>query len=144
MRRGLVKDYANQICQIFVGWRLLVSPGDLPLLLDAGEGRLELDLLSGSARIDGASVRFAFGDELREWLRHRAEWDGLAWSSIQHADLVVDFACTERPGRRQGVRIRELAFECESTIETSVGSASGRRSSRELGVKDGDSPWAVH
>jgi hypothetical protein len=143
MRRGLVQDYANQVCQIFVGWRLLVSPGDLARLVDAGKGRLELDLKTGAARIDGSPVEFAFGEELRDWLRHRADEDGLGWTEIRRADLVVDFACARRPGRKPGVVVRELAFDCGSTVETSAGNASTTRSSREVAVREGDGPWVA-
>lgn len=144
MRRGLVQDYANQIPQIFVGWRLLVSPGDLPLLLARGQGQLRLNLLTGTAQIDGSYVSFAFADELQEWLKERAELDGLGWTAIERADLTVDFACEERPGRKMGVLVRQLDFKCTMTLDAAGGHALSTRVSQEVGVKEGDGPWVVH
>ncbi len=103
-----------------------------------------LNLLTGNATIDGAAVEFAFAEELQEWLRGRANVDGLGWGAFQRAELEVRFSCLERPGRSRGVTIRQLAFECRSVIETSAGEYTAVRASKEVGVREGNGPWAVH
>ena len=137
VRRGLLRDYANTVCQIFTGWRLLAWPEDVPLLLPASEGSVHLDLLDGAATLNGAPTRLSIAQEIHLWLRERADLDGLGWDSITKADLTVDFVCREEPGRRKGVTVRELDLACRSIIETTTGSATGSHRNHELSVRQG-------
>lgn len=154
MRRGLLKNYTDTLCDIFVGWRLRVSRDDMPMLISAGAGNLEMNLLDGTTTLDGERITFHFSQELSDWLRERSELDGLGWSNISRALMQVRFDFNESTTlgrhrwwqRRSSVREsrRVLSFACESSIESTVGSAASRRITREFGIRSGDGPWIVH
>lgn len=153
MRRGLLKNYADTVCDILAGWRLHVSGTDMALLMEAGQGRLVLNLLDASAKLDDTPVPFLFAEELRDWLQERAEKDGLGWVNISRAELEARFDFRERTasekrrwwGSRPTPRLmRELKLDCLASIDTSVGMATSRKTFREVGMKVGDGPWVVH
>ncbi|SOD72515.1 hypothetical protein SAMN05892883_1907 [Jatrophihabitans sp. GAS493] len=153
MRRGLLKNYTDTLCDIFVGWRLHASGDDMPMMMSVGVGNLEMDLLDGSTTLDREPVTFQFGQELSGWLRERADADGLGWSNISRAFMRVrfDFDETSALGRRRWWQIRArvqdsrrvLIFDCEASIESTAGSASSVKKSREVGVRSADGPWIV-
>jgi hypothetical protein len=154
MRRGLLKNYTDTVCDIFVGWRLRVSRDDMPMLLSIGAGNLAINLLDGTTSLDGETITFQFAKELHDWLRGRADTDGLGWANISEAKLQVrfDFKESTTPNRRRCWQTRAsvqesrrvLTFDCEASIESTAGSASSRRSTREYGLRRGSGPWMVH
>jgi hypothetical protein len=154
MRRGLLKNYTDTLCDIIVGWRLRVSRDDMPMLVSVGTGNLEMNLLDGATTLNGEPITYHFSHELSHWLRERAEADGLGWDNLSRASMVVrfDFNETTTLGRRswwqQRARVqnlrRVLTFDCEASIESESGSASSRKSTREFGIRTPNGPWVVH
>jgi hypothetical protein len=59
MRRGLLKDLANTPTQIACGWRLY---GDLPRLTVLSGSEVVVDLLPGTAMVDGGDALDVLGD----------------------------------------------------------------------------------
>lgn len=66
MRRKRLKHVAQNLCQMFCGWRLVNSYRDLERL---GSGTLVIDALDGSCTFDGEPTRpTAIAGELQAWL----------------------------------------------------------------------------
>ncbi|MCW2573196.1 MAG: hypothetical protein JWO88_3254 [Frankiales bacterium] len=57
-----MKDYANQVCQMAVGWRLTIV--DLALLVERGSGVATFDLLARTSAINGEAVPLTILDEV--------------------------------------------------------------------------------
>lgn len=143
MQKNILKGYANTVCQMFAGWRLLVSPGDLPLLMDAGRGQFEVDLLGGSTTLDGVPTHLGMADEVSAWLREQAEKDQVPWNLVRAAKLHVAFDFTETE-QEPGMRIRRLIFVCTCEINTDCETYRGSHRKDEVGTKTGDGPWIVY
>lgn len=119
MRRKVVQDYANKVCQIFVGWRLAVHDRDIPRLIEVGDGHLRIDLLTGATLVDGRPELPPLGiaEELAAWLRDRCDRDRVDIGEVREAVLTVRFVAQERTTRR-GTFVRHLQFDCHSRIDT--------------------------
>jgi hypothetical protein len=70
VRRGLLKDLANTPTQIACGWRLY---GDLPRLSQLIGSVITVDLLDGSAKVEGRELSppLEIAEETSRWLRDR-------------------------------------------------------------------------
>lgn len=104
---------AEELCRIFLGWKL---GEDQPKLAALGEGELAIDLLTGECRCDGDPLPPLFiAEELRDSLARELERAGLEIAAIRSARLDALFAARE-PG--EGAAL-ELA--CRTRIETADG-----------------------
>jgi hypothetical protein len=141
MRRGLLQDFANTACQMFVGWRIW---NDLPRLLAVGEGVVEIDLLTAETLLAGRPVEpLSIGHEIRSWLRERIEAEGVPAGLVTSARLTVAFAVADRPGRSPGHVQRRLLFRCESAVVAAGRTYASVLVDEQLGVKEGGGPWVV-
>lgn len=137
MRRGLLKDYANALCGVVTGWQL---EGHLDLLEDRRVGTFELDVLRGTAQIDGSpvSMRDAVATS-RSWLLDRADRDGLAVDAIDSATVVVAFEGEEKT-EEGGPRWRLRDYRCQSRVSAAGRVATGSLHKTEVGIYD---PWTA-
>jgi hypothetical protein len=133
MRRGLLQDHANQVCQMFTGWRLTIV--DLPLLVSAGRGTVDIDLLTGECRINGTAVDpLGILCELDAWLS-----DDLIRRLRVHADFEIE---ESRDGTAEQRRLR---LDCMSELATAEHAFSGRHVKSEIWTHKGsDGPWMIH
>lgn len=144
MRRKVIQDYANKVCEMFVGWRLAVSKDDIPRLIDLGSGTIDADLLVVSMRLNGVdSPPLGIVHEIAEWLRDRCLADGVPYADLLEAQMSVSFRASERKTRRSA-RERSLEFECVSRIATSDRTYEGSLSKGERWTTSGSgAPWIV-
>lgn len=144
MRRGLLKDYANAVCGVVTGSQM--PDPDLDLLLARGVGSLEMDVLGGTARIDGVPARIRVGDTVRAWLRDRAVTDGLEWSAVERALVTVAFDCRERtPESGIGTVWRHLEYRCSAELSAGGRTAMGSLQKVEVWIKDGPTAtWTAY
>ncbi len=144
VRRKVVQDYANKVCEIFTGWRLAVHEEDIPRLIELGAGELTLDLLDGTMTFDGTAITpLGIAGEITAWLQERLTADRVQRAGIESARLVVRFSATERTTRRSTF-IRELKFACRSRITTDEKAYEGAKGTDEIWSKSfPESPWVV-
>ena len=117
VRRKVIQDYANKVCEIFAGWRLAVHEDDVPKLIEFGSSELQANLLDGTMRVDGDEVEpLGIVLEIQAWLRGRCIEDNVSIDSIQDAALTVVFVATQ--SRHRGRLMRSLRFECSSRLAT--------------------------
>jgi hypothetical protein len=141
VQKNILKGYANTACQMFSGWRILVSPGDLPLLLDAARGTVQVDLLTGNATLDGAPANIGMAREVAAWLREQAEKDGVPWDSLREATMRVKFDLSEVEGSAPATRVRRFIFDGTCVIGTDDQTYEGGFRKDETSIKVGDGPW---
>ena len=141
MQKNILKGYANTACQMFSGWRLVVSPGDLPLMMDAGRGTVEVDLLAGDAMLDGAPTSIGMAREVATWLREQAEKDGVPWGSLREATMRIDFDFSDVEGDAPTTRVRRLIFDGTCVIRTDDQAYEGGFRKDETMTKVGAGPW---
>ena len=127
MRRKVLQDHANTLCQMFVGWRMVAN--DIPTLVRLGHGPLAIDVLAGTAECGGQPVKQLYiAEELRAWFEVQLVQHGIPRDTVTSATLNVDFDASRVPRRRHDRY--ELNFDCRSAIEnnerTYVASLSDR------------------
>lgn len=140
MRRGLMQDYANQIAQMFVGWQITIS--DMPRLVAKGRGRIEVDLLGQTTKLDGEPTSpFSVSDAVRHWYESAIVRDDLGETFVQQIYVICDFDIAES---RQGTDTeRHVTLDCNVAIEAENGSWNGSSRKSEVWRRTGDLPWMV-
>jgi hypothetical protein len=92
MRRKRLQHVADNLCQMFCGWRQTSSK---PQGSRLGTGHLTIDVLSGACAFNGQAVEpLPIAAELRVWLeqdleQHRVPKDALKEATV-HADLSLE------------------------------------------------------
>lgn len=115
MRRKVLQDIANTLCQMVVGWRM---GDDYERIAALPDGRLSFDLLTGRVTHSaGESPDLWVAEELRAWLLSRLEVEGIAVANVQSALLDVDFRTDRIKTDRK--KIVSFDFECCSQLATS-------------------------
>jgi hypothetical protein len=112
MRRGLLQHYANQVCQMAVGWRLGIV--DLPLLLERGKGTVAFDLLTGTTALDDEPVSLTIMDDVGAWLDEAKLRDGLPDDLITQFTMRMHFDITEETAG--GLEQRSVGLKCHSAL----------------------------
>jgi hypothetical protein len=128
MRRGLLQDYANQVCQKAAGWLMTL---DGPLLLAAGTGTLEIDLLTGQTLMNGtgqARPPLTYS-EVGPWLDEARSRDDVPPDVIEAFNLNIHFAIEE--GSDRGLETRRVFLDCSSRVKTADRTFEGRHRKTE-------------
>jgi hypothetical protein len=117
---------AEELCRVFLGWRLRE---DYDALLALEEGSLRLDLLSGEAWCDGDPLPALFiAGELRRELGAALERAGLREEALRSAELEAVFS-SEGDGHAQRLRIA-----CRCTLVTPAGRFAAEARTGEAGA----------
>jgi hypothetical protein len=136
-----MQDYANQIAQMFVGWQITII--DLPRLAELGSGHIEINLLSGTTRLNGVpSDPFTIADVVRQWLEDAIERDSLPAGYVQGVSIGCDFDVGES-SEDWGTR-RTLVLLSSVVVDTENGSWTGESRKSETWEKVGEAPWLVY
>jgi len=119
-----LEEWAEELCRVFLGWRLRE---DYDALLALEEGSLEIDLLSGEAWCDGDPLPPLFiAGELRALLVGLLEKSGQSLSSGDSARLEVEFAIAPRRGPSPMRAHLDLACRAVLSIQGAQGEAQAR------------------
>jgi hypothetical protein len=112
VRRKVIQDFANTLCQMLVGWRMA---DDLEVLASLPDGRLSVDVLSGSAghSVQGElSLHIAL--ELQAWLADRLSAFKIPAEALRAAVVLADIRTDRIATNRK--RVISFEFSVESTI----------------------------
>ncbi|QNN22934.1 hypothetical protein HED60_11875 [Planctomycetales bacterium ZRK34] len=113
MRRKVLKDYANTVCQMFVGWRM---GDDAQTLAQIGDGIVVIDLLAGTASLQNNTIQLWIAGELQAWLRKQLQASRVDISQIKFAVLEVTFTSVPVPQKHR--RGTTFDWKCRSVIAT--------------------------
>jgi hypothetical protein len=139
MRRKRLQHAADNLCQMFCGWQQIWSKHRL---VELGSGELEIGVLSGTCRFNGAEVEAlpivaVLGKWLREDLeRHHIPESGLLEATVR-ASLTFDLVPWEsrtttseffwhsgEPAKSDPMH--RCSFECFSLLRTDEAQYEGR------------------
>ena len=135
-----MRDCANQIAQMFVGWQITII--DLPRLLEIGSGKIVINLLTGVSSIDGALCEpFTIADVVHGWLDDARDRDSLPAEFIHRVFISCDFDVSEGPTPQGAERHVRIYSPVVGDAENGEWSGSSRKS--ELWEKVGTAPWEV-
>ena len=122
MRRKIIQDLANTLCQMLVGWRMAE---DLEVLAELPDGVLSIDVLAGTASHSvGGAVQTSIAGELQAWLLHRLSVTDIPIAAICSAQITAHI-CTDRIATNRK-KIISFDFAVESVIATDQRSYAGR------------------
>jgi hypothetical protein len=114
MRRKVLKNIADTLCQMVVGWRM---GDDYERLASMPDGTLVFNLLDGTvAHSSQGPVDLWISGELSAWLTHRLRVERIDASKLFKGVLEVAYK-TDRI-RTDKKRVVSFDFECRSTILT--------------------------
>ena len=115
MRRRVLQDLANALCQMAVAARL---GEDYERLAAMPDGAFRLDLQNRTATSSaGARVELAITDELAEWLERRLKSEAVLMAALVSAQVELEF----RTDRVKTDRKKIVSFDlsCSSSLKTS-------------------------
>ncbi len=114
MRRKVLQDIANTLCDMLVGWRM---GDDLEVLSALPDGTLRFDVLN--ARVShsvAGELKLQVADELAAWFEHRLKELKIDRAAVLGAELVADFATDRIKTNRK--RIVSFDWKCYSRVTT--------------------------
>lgn len=87
MRRKRLQHVAQNLCQMFCGWRLVNSYRDVERL---GSGTLEVNALEGNCVFDGEPIgSTAIAAELQAWLEEDLRRNKIPATALRHARVTA-------------------------------------------------------
>jgi len=90
MSRKWLQNVADNLCQIFCGWRLI---GSKPILVELGSGTIEINVLKSHAMFSGRPIRhLPIASELSRWLHKELLAQKILPTEILHATLRARLA----------------------------------------------------
>jgi hypothetical protein len=117
MRRKRLKHYADVICKMFMGWRMIE---DLEILASLPDGRIVVNLIAETTSHDKVGmIDLHITKEIHAWLKNECEREAIDFSQLQTAKLTVDVNTSHISTKRQ--KIVCFGFSCHSLIETDEG-----------------------
>ncbi len=139
MRKGLMQDYANQIAQMFVGYQIDLV--DMSTLASIGQGRIVVDLLSGSTTInDAPSPPLSISGAAHDWYSDALVRDGLGEACVSHIGILCDFAVMD--SSQEAKAQRTVRLDCQVTLETQDGVWTGIGMRSECWRESDEGPFA--
>ena len=95
MRRKRLQHAADNLCQMLCGWRQIFSK---PRLLELGNGRLEIDAITGVCRFNGVPVEaLPVAVELRLWLAKDLEQHAIPKQELLDATVYAELSFDSVP-----------------------------------------------
>ena len=117
-----MRDYANQMAQMFVGYQITLD--DLPRFIEAGRGQIDVELLSGTTTLDGTPCPpLAISAAVRAWLDTAITRDQLASDHIHRISIHCDFDASAPATAEQPEHL--LARACTVELSTADGTWTG-------------------
>jgi hypothetical protein len=87
-REGTIKHYAHQIAHVAAGWEIV---WDLRHSFDGGSGEIFLNLLDGTAEVDGEPRLLGIFFVVRAWLDKALARDGLNSTWVRLATVTIRY-----------------------------------------------------
>lgn len=114
MRRKVLQDIANTICQMIVGWRL---GEDYETLAELPDGILHVDLINASNSHSSGSIPALWVTaELSMWLNNRLAVENIDRDQIRAVSIELKHSTDRISTNRK--KIISFDFVCSSSIKT--------------------------
>ena len=114
MRRKVLQDVANTLCQMLVGWRM---GEDLEQLAELPDGVIFINALKGEAKHSSAGpLKLWVAEEISAWLPSRLESLSIPIAEILEATIQASISTGRILTNKK--RIVSFDFRVQSTITT--------------------------
>lgn len=114
MKRKVLQDLANTVCQMFCGWRV---GDDLESLSEAPSGEITVDLLTGAAVHDKVGqIELQISKEIQTWFEEQLDRNHIVIGDIRAAVLVVEMDTGTVKTDREWIVL--FNWKCLARIET--------------------------
>jgi hypothetical protein len=127
MREKRMQHVADILCQMFCGWRLILSK---PMLLDLGSGTVEIDALTGQCMFqNNPTPQLPIAKDLLAWTKEELVSHHIAIAGVIRARIAakLTFAqvrwkirtaetCFADDGDARSMKLHQCTFDCESEI----------------------------
>ncbi len=114
MRRKVLQDIANTLCQMMVGWRM---GDDFELIAELPDGKLVLDLIEQTTTHDsGTSPSLWITGELAAWFQDRLKVLNIPAEKIISVTVEASFRTDRIKTNKK--KIVSFDFDVRSRIET--------------------------
>jgi hypothetical protein len=127
MRRKILQDFANVLCQRFID---LPNGHDLAAFVHLGSGSYTLDILSGNCTRDGLPIpSLRMCNEYREWLLEQQTKHGVPPGILGVSMRITVSISDERTKTSYGhvFPSAHFEFDCHSEIQTDEKIYSGHK-----------------
>jgi hypothetical protein len=122
VRRKVLQDLANTLCQMLVGWR---GAGDIWAIAALPDGMISIDLLARTARHSTAGeLQLYLTGELAAWLDHRL--GSLAIPKVQIRTATVEAAYRTDRIKTNRKKVVSIDWTVESLLATDEAQYLGR------------------
>jgi len=116
MGRKVFQDFAHVMCQKFI--ESPASNLDLVKLAVLGNGRLELNILSGKATHNGVTIKpLAFSESWLAWAKERMAASKIPENLLKSAALTVEYQVKLSRKTGPGWLCGQFKFACTSLVE---------------------------
>jgi hypothetical protein len=113
MDRKILQDAAHTLPRMLLGSRVT---DDLEKLAELPDGKLEVDLLKGTARhSSGAVLELLVVSESAAWLNQRLDGAGVSVAELENAQLEVTIRTDRVPTDRKWIILFEFTCTCTLT-----------------------------
>ncbi len=93
--KGSVRNFANQLSQMATGW---VISFDGPALVDEPDtGEIMIDVITGSASVNGRPADLRIATELHQWARQELARTGRDWTWLVRANVTIVYSRSVTP-----------------------------------------------
>jgi hypothetical protein len=114
MRRKVLQDIANTLCQMMVGWRM---GDDYERMAELPDGTLYVDLLEKTATHSaGYRPTLRIAGELSAWLAYRLSVEKIDRNALMHAKLELRYETSRIRTDRE--KLVSFDFTCRSSLRT--------------------------
>ncbi len=143
MRRKVIQNYADTICQMFCGWQLM---NDFKQLDRLGSGLLTIDLRTGACVHDGKPTdQLSIARILQAWFFDRCARDAVPTDALTkvllEAELTISLSDTQRDTSMRFSDPRPpfvgCDIRCRSSVDTDEGTYRGEFTDFEEWPRDG-------
>lgn len=99
MKRKRLRHVAQNLCQMFCGWRLTNS---YPELARLGSGTLAIDALTGECLFNGAAIEaLSIAGELQDWLLEDLDRCHIPVDDLREVTVTADLDLTAISARKR-------------------------------------------
>ncbi len=123
-QRGIAENFANQLAQMAVGWKIMF---DGPSILNEPDvGVMEFDAIRGSGWLNGKAAELPMARLLKGWTVAELQRQELAASWLNKAIVEVRYSRSEASGNLETADLSAVA-----RIDCAYGEASGAFSNQQ-------------
>jgi hypothetical protein len=123
MKRKIIQDYANTLCQMLVGWRM---GDDISKFNSLESGKFTIDILNKKCLNNGNTVKgLHIVEELNAWFLDQLQNNSIPLSNIEQSVINADIEIEKTEEKKKALKT-SLKWDIKCTIQTEEKVYEGR------------------